>query len=464
MDTCQTIEKKEKKNIDEVIVNGSTWAAIWHMSWPLVIQMSTVSIASFCDVWIAGKMGSDVQAAIGICGQIWFFMIMLTIALSAGTTALVSRFWGAKDMATAREAARQSMIFAFVFGTASMIFGLVICRPLIASLGASPEVQELGWRYMSIDLLSQLPFTIVWISHAIWRAMGNARVPMMNWAIMTVLIIIMDYTFCIQPFQMGIGGIGLAWFLASLVGMTLNLVLLRKTEIREAIYFSSMLKTGLSRSWLMRLLKIGLPACVTDLAWVGGCFALFLIFAKTSNPTACQAAWAVGFRVEEIVSCLPVYALSTAVATIVGQNLGARKPDRAEKAGWQVAMVGGGFTLCMGLLLFFGAEKIAALMSQDPLVIKYTAQYFQVIGLCQPFVALWLILFGAMQGAGYTLWPMYASIVGLVFIRLPLAWFVTVQFFDGPLGCWIGVATASVLLGIIAVWRFSTGIWKVQKV
>ncbi len=463
MTTCQNLEKK-KFDLDDVIVNGSTWAAIWHMSWPLVIQMSTVSIASFCDVWIAGKMGSNVQAAIGICGQIWFFMIMLTVALSAGTTALVSRFWGARDFKTAEEAARQSMIFAFCFGTLSMIGGLIVCRPLLALLGASEEVQRLGWQYMSIDLLSQLPFTVVWITHAIWRAMGNARVPMINWAIMTTIILVLDYSFCIQPFQMGIGGIGLAWFIASLVGMTLNLIFLRKTRLAEAMTFKSMFESGLSRLWLMRLLKIGLPACVTDLAWVGGCFALFLIFAQTENPTACQAAWAVGFRLEEIVSCLPVYALSTAVATIVGQNLGAKKPDRAEKAGWQVAMVGGLFTLVVGIVLFLGAERFSSLMSSDPVVIAYTTQYFQVVGLCQPFVALWLILFGAMQGAGYTYWPMWASIVGLVLVRLPLAWFLTLKFNDGPLGCWLGVGFAAVLLGILALWRYSTGVWKTQKV
>ena len=463
MTTCQNLEKK-KFDLDDVIVNGSTWAAIWHMSWPLVIQMSTVSIASFCDVWIAGKMGSNVQAAIGICGQIWFFMIMLTVALSAGTTALVSRFWGARDFKTAEEAARQSMIFAFCFGTLSMIGGLIVCRPLLALLGASEEVQRLGWQYMSIDLLSQLPFTVVWITHAIWRAMGNARVPMINWAIMTTIILVLDYSFCIQPFQMGIGGIGLAWFIASLVGMTLNLIFLRKTKLAEAMTFKSMFESGLSRLWLMRLLKIGLPACVTDLAWVGGCFALFLIFAQTENPTACQAAWAVGFRLEEIVSCLPVYALSTAVATIVGQNLGAKKPDRAEKAGWQVAMVGGLFTLVVGIVLFLGAERFSSLMSSDPVVIAYTAQYLQVVGLCQPFVALWLILFGAMQGAGYTYWPMWASIVGLVLVRLPLAWFLTLKFNDGPLGCWLGVGFAAILLGILALWRYSTGVWKTQKV
>ena len=463
MTTCQNIQEKQKV-IDDIIVNGSTWAAIWHMSWPLLVQMSTVSIASFSDVWIAGKLGANTQAAIGICGQIWFFMIIMTVALSAGTTAIVSRFWGAQDYDQAELAARQSMIFAFLFGILSMVTGLIIARPLIHALGASPEVEALGWRYMSIDLLSQLGFTVVWVSHATWRAMGNARVPMMIWMLMTVVIITLNYVLCIKPFNFGIAGIGTAWVTASIIGMTLNLVLLRRTRLANAVKFSSMLKTGISREWMVRLLKIGLPACVMDLAWVGGCFALFVIFAKTANPTACQAAWAVGFRLEEIVSCLPVYALSTAVATIVGQNLGAQKPDRAEKAGWQVALIGGSFTLVAGVLLFIFAEFIASSMSKDPQVITYTTQYFKVIGLSQPFLACWLILFGAMQGAGYTLWPMWASIIGLIAIRLPLAWYLTGNYFDGPMGCWLGIAIATVLLGLVAIWRFKTGIWKYQKV
>ncbi|MBZ0188175.1 MAG: MATE family efflux transporter [Candidatus Obscuribacterales bacterium] len=463
MTTYQNVKVK-KKNIDDVIINGSLWAAIWHMAWPLLIQMSTVSIASFCDVWVAGRMGSDVQAAIGICGQIWFFMILATVALSAGTTALVSRYWGARDVDMASKAASQSMIFAFIFGTVSAIAGLAAARLLLGLLGASPAVKELGWQYMSVDMLSQLPFTIVWISHSIWRAKGNARVPMMIWILLTLVIISLDLGLCIYPFQLGIRGIGIAWVTAAVIGMILNLVLLKRTELAACVDFKGLLKSGLERSWLMRILKIGLPACATDLAWIGGCFALFLIFARTSNPTACQASWAVGFRLEEIVSCLPIHALSTAVATIVGQNLGARKPDRAEKAGWQVVMVGVLFTSLVACGLYFGATPLASLMSQDPQVIKYTADYFRIIGLSQPFLALWLILFGAMQGAGYTSWPMWASLVSLVVLKLPLCWYLTIVMGDGPTGCWLGIALSTGILGILACWRYASGTWKEQKI
>src|SRR5271154_4755288 len=105
-------ELKTSSPLDRVIVEGSTWAAIWHMSWPLLLNMLTISVASFVDVWVAGKLGKDAQAAIGIGGQIWFLMVILAVALSAGTTALVSRYWGAKDYEQAIEACRQSLLFS----------------------------------------------------------------------------------------------------------------------------------------------------------------------------------------------------------------------------------------------------------------------------------------------------------------------------------------------------------------
>jgi len=452
------------KFIDDVILSGSTWAAIWHMTWPLLLQMSSISVASFCDVWVAGKLGSQVQAAIGICGQVWFFMMLMTVALSVGTTAIVSRHWGARDIDTARLAARQSVIFAVLFGSSSAIAGLIIARWLLGVLGASPEVQELGWQYLRVDLLSQLPFTIIWVCHSIWRAIGNSRTPMMNWLMMVCVIIILDFTLCLNPLHLGVSGIAWAWVAASCLGVISNVILLRQTELADCVRLRALIKEGVSKEWLLKIFTIGIPACITDLAWVGGCFALFLIFARTSNPTACQASWAIGFRLEEVVSCLPVYALAAAVSPIVGQNLGAKQADRAERAGWQVTLVGVLFTSVVAFLLFFGAEWLARLMSSDEKVVEFSKQYFQVVGLSQPFVALWLILFGAMQGAGYTAWPMWAGVLSMTLLRLPLAWILTTMYFDGPMGCWIGLAITSVILGLVATWRYKTGVWKLQKV
>jgi putative MATE family efflux protein len=460
--TAQELESN--RAADDVITRGSTWAAIWHMSWPLLLNMATIAVASFFDIWVAGKLGSDAQAAVGIGGQVWFFMIILVIALSAGTTALVSRFWGAGDKEATVEAARQSIVYAFIFGAVSALAGLVACRFLLRFLGASPQVEELGWAFLKYDLAAQFPYTVLWISNAIFRAKGNARVPMAIMSLITFLVIILEVGLCLWPFQIGIAGIGIAWLVAGTIGVALSLALLRKSELGECLNFKLLLKKSADKDGLMRVLKIGVPACINDLSWVGGNFVLFLIFARTADPTSCQAAWAIGLKCEEMIAGMPVYAFSMAVATIVGQNLGAKQPERAETAGWQVAGIGAAMNALVGLILFFAASPIAHLMSENPKVIAYSIQYFQVVGICEPFVAAWLILFGAMQGAGYTRWPMYATVICLTGIRLPLAYYLTVVAGMGPIGTWISLSATAIIIGVLAIWRFSTGVWKHQKI
>lgn len=450
-------------NRDDVIIHGSTWAAIWHMSWPLLLDMATLAVASFADVWVAGRLGSDVQAAIGLGGQIWFFMVILAVALSAGTTALVSRFWGARDREATVEAARQSLFFAVLFGLVSGGLGLLLARPLLRFLGASPAVEALGWDYLKFDLVGHFPFTILWVANSIFRAKGNARAPMIIRVLMTLMVIVFNFALCLWPLQMGISGIGLSWLISGCLSMGMSLILLSRSEIGACVDFRPILRRGISRQWFARLMRIGVPACLEDLAWVGGNFVLFLIFARTPDPTSCQAAWAVGLRLEEMVAGMPVYAFAMAVGTIVGQNLGARQPERAEAAGWQVAAIGASLNCAVGLTLCLGAYPIARMMSADLKVIEYSAQYLQVVGLSAPFVAVWLILFGAMRGAGYTRWPMIASTVCLIGLRLPLAWYLTIALGLGPVGTWLSVALTSVLVGLIAIWRFRTGVWKAVK-
>ncbi len=459
-----TTELELAQNQDDVIVSGSTWAAIWHMSWPSLLQMLTISLASFADVWVAGHLGSEVQATIGLGGQIWFFMTLLAVALSAGTTALVSRFWGAKDYAGAIEASRQSLFFAGLFGIFSCIASLSIARGFYAILGATPHVQALGWEYLKFDLLSQVPFTILWVAHSIFRAKGNPRLPCLVWAILTVLIIVLDIVLCLHPFHLGVAGIGLSWLIAGIVGATLDIILLKRSDISECVNFRPILRNGMSKEWFVRLFHIGIPACVQDLAWVGGNFILFKIFSQTADPTSCQASWAVGLRLEEMVAGMPIYAMSMSISTIVGQNLGAKRPDRASRAGWQCATMGGAYNAIVGALLFIFALPIAQIMSHDPKVTEYTRQYLQIVGCCEPFVALWLILFGAMQGAGYTKWPMYITTLCLVLFRMPLAWYLTVPMNMAPSGCWYALSISATVLGLLAAWRFNTGVWQQQKV
>ncbi len=456
-------EKERKLSADEIIVAGSTWAAIWHMSWPMLIQMLIVSAASFADVWVAGKLGSDTQAAIGICNQIWFMMLLMTVALSSGAMALISRFWGARDYKQAVVAGRQSLLFGIIFGVLSTLAGLLATKPLLAMSGVTPAVQELGWKFLSVDLLSQLPFTIVWTAHSMFRAIGNSRVPMLNWLAMAVVIITLDLVLALKC-QLGIAGIGWAWLGGGLVGTALNLYLLSKSDLKESLNLFKDFELAPTIDWMKRILNIGIPTCVQDLAWVLGNFALYGIFSLTSNPTSSEAAWTIGFRLEEMLCTLPLHAIGCSLGTVVGQNLGAGRPDRAEKAGWQANTASLLIEIPTCILMFIFAEAIAAKMSNDAQVVKLTADYLRIVGLCQPLVASWIVLFGAMTGAGYTKWPMWVGIFCLTVVRLPLAYILVSQYKMGAQGIWVALAASASLVGIMAILRFRSGAWKNQEV
>jgi putative MATE family efflux protein len=462
----QVVQEIDKNNADyQVITMGSTWSAIWQVSWPLFLNMMTIALVCFSEIYIAGRLGYESQAAIGFSFQIWNLMMLLATAMAAASTALVSRFWGAGDREQAIEAARQSLLFAVLFGTCTTVIGLLCSEPILSALGATQTVKTLALENLRISMLAQIGWNIIWIGNSIFRAKGNTRVPMYTWLFLMVVLIAMDWVFAIYPFHFGVAGLAWSGLIGSTMGAALNLYKLRRSDIGACVSLSGNLNIEKCRFWLARLLRIGLPACIQDVAWLVGNFFFLYIFAQTEHAAACQAAYAVGFRIEDIFGGMPIYALNMGAATIVGQNLGANQPKRAERAGWHIAGIGFLYDLIVGIALFVLARPIATLMTPgDSPVIGYATQYFQVVGIAQPFLAIWIVLFGAMQGAGYTRWTMWATCLAMLVFRLPLAWVLTVNMHIVPTGIWIAMASTVVLLGIVSIHEFRRGRWKLQKV
>ncbi len=458
MNQFNKLEPMPDKN--DVIINGSTWAAIWYLSWPLVIDMMMLAVANLVEVWVAGRIGSTTQAALAVAGQIGFFMMLLTLSFSAGTTALVSRSWGARDRSNAVEAARQALFFAIVFGVISTSIAWLTARPLLMLLGTVATVQILGWAYLKLAILAYLPFVVLWISNAILRAKGNTRAPMATMLVVNTAIIILDLVLCIWPLHGGIQGLAVSRLIANTCGVLLVANILKQSEIKDCLNLYPALVNKNSRQWLWRLLKVSLPVCIQDLIWVGSNFILFKLFAMTNDPTSCQAAWSIGLCVDDLVNVTPAYGLGMAAATIIGQNLGAKQLERAVQSGWQIAKVGLAFGVLVGLVVFISAQIIACFMSQDLLVIRHSIQFLQILAFTEPLLAVWVILFRAMEGAGYTRWPTLITLGCLIGFRLPLAFLLTVILHWGATGVWLSIALTTAVMGLMAIWLFQRGTWK----
>ncbi|MBX9689992.1 MAG: MATE family efflux transporter [Candidatus Obscuribacterales bacterium] len=452
-----------KEELD-LLLEGPIWKAIASMSVPMILNALAISAATFADAYVAGRLGSDDLAAVGIGGQVWFGMIIMAIAIATGANALVSRFWGAKDYDAAMEAARQSIFSAVVFGFVSSLVGVFCTDIFLQLLGASPKVAALGSSYLKIQFLAQLPLTMLWVCHSIFRAKGDANLPTLIMAMVTVGVVILDFLLCLWPLNMGISGIGVAWLLSSSLGCLLMFIALKKSELSHCVDISESRPFNFSIKWMKRIMAIGLPACLQDLAWVTSNFGLFLIFSQTAKPTDYQAAWAVGLRVEDVLAGLPIFAMSMGVATVIGQNIGAKKLERAVKVGWQAAAIGCALMAVVGAIMFFAAEQIAKMMTADPAVAQYSKEYLQILGISEPITVIWLVLFGAMEGAGYTKIPMFFAFFCLLLVRVPLAYLFTLSMNMGAFGAWLAIALTSVVGALIAVFWFQKGSWKHHEI
>jgi len=447
-----------------ILINGSPWAVIWHMSWPLTLNMLALALMNLFEGWIAGRLGADAQAAMGIGGQLWFLFMMMTLALSAGTTAVVSRFCGAGDIQSAVQAGRQSLLCALLLSSGATIFGLLMCRFVLHSLGASHLVEEQGVVYLNMCLLSMVPYTALWITNSIFRASGDAYTPMITMILVFGLIMLCELVLCVGPINLGIKGIGISWILCSALGVVLNVVKMKRSSLGAVCDWRAMLCDGMSLSWARRFLIVGIPSCIQDLALIGGSLGVFLVLSKIPQPLISQAAWAAGWRLEETLTLMPMYGLNLAAAAIVGQNLGAGKPERASSCGWRVMALGAAVNIFVALAMATQAPHIAALLCANDAVASSCTEYLRIVCWTEPLFACWRILSGAMQGAGYTCVPMFATVFSFAILRISLAVLFLHLSHGAAIGVWVSMAASTVVAGLIMTYFWHRGKWQSQPV
>lgn len=459
------IENSENSNNAlNVIVEGSMWKAIWQMSWPSLIHTIMVSSASFFDVFVSGTMNSVSQAAVGIFMHIWHFTIIAIIALTSGTTAVVSRFYGEGDRLKTIESAKYSLLFASIFALICTIVGLALTLPILGLLNLSAPLVEESWALIRVELLCTAPVTVMWTVNSIFRATGDARTPMSVMVLMTAMTIVLESIFCLSPIKMGVTGIGLAWLISESLCCLLSLRLLAKSKLGIKLDFGIANNVKEAMSWAKRLFRIGIPACIQDVFWIFANFSIVSIVAHTDNPTVYQAGWTIGLRVEDLLITMPIYSLFISASTIIGQNLGAKNPERAEAAGWKITAAGVAYSVLAASIMYLFAGQIAGCLTEDARAARSAAEYLKINALSAPFTAAFIVLAGAMEGAGYTKVPMYLTFICFCLVRIPLVLYMCFNLAMSATGIWTAIAISSVLTGILTTGVFKLGYWKKQVV
>ncbi|MCS6777130.1 MAG: MATE family efflux transporter [Chloroherpetonaceae bacterium] len=454
---------------DALVTDREIHRQVWHLAWPSVTAMLLQSFNSLMDTFFVGHLpeGAQALAATGVGGGVVFLLVSLAMGVTVGTTALVARFTGAQDPAQAARATGQSLSLAALL---ALLCGVpAYCwREQIVSLlldpGRNPQASRLCVAFLGAALLATLPLFVWNVLQAAFRGVGDARTPMrVTGAAISVHVIgdwLLIYGHWGLP-RMGVVGAGVALALSWCVGMFLfGVAAWRHVVLREAFRWRHWRPDV---AWYGRILRIGVPASVQALVRTVSMMLFTGMLARTVEGAAAVAALQIGIRAEGI-AFMPGFGYGIAASALVGQALGARDADRAERAA-QAAMWQALCVMCLMATLFFaGAWPIARAFSADPQVIGLGVAYLRINALCEPFLAPGMVLTSALQGAGETVKPTLITVVTMVFLRLPLASLLMFTWNLQAVGAWWAMTVTTVAGGLMTLGLFRTGQWKRVRV
>lgn len=433
------------------------------LAWPAIIENLLHTMVGIVDTAMVGRLGSESLAAVGLGNQIFNISLTVFAALATGSTAIVARHIGAREPEKASEVARQSLTLGvFVSGTVMAIL-LLGARTFLGILFRSSEaiVLDLGASYIRIVASVLILNYFLIVINAILRGAGDTKTPMRITALVNVINIIGNIIFIygIGPIpSFGVAGAAIGTAIAQGCGGIIALIVLFRANILQVRITDSYKPNGVI---IRRISNIGVPAGVEQGVMRVG--QLMYTIVVSSLGTVAYAAHQVALNAESL-SFMPGLGFAVAATTLVGQNLGAKQPQRAEDAAKIARNLGLTVMSLMGVIFFVIPEPIVKVFSRDPDVIALAVVCLRLVAVAQPSLAVWMILSGGLRGAGDTKSIMKIVLVGFLFVRVGLAWLFAIRLGYGLVGAWVAMVIDLVLRSILIQRRFSAGVWKMVRV
>lgn len=457
MSTADHASFKEGLNL---LSEHSVARTVWALALPSMIAALVQTVNSFLDRMFVGSLGPYALAAAGVGGQLVFLVMALAMAVSMGATAIVARMVGANDRVSLQHAARQSLGIALVMGFLMTAFGYW-ALPLILNwyrLEASAFAQ--AYQFLMPALLG-VPGLFLWMGlMGTFRGQGDTRSPMIASIAATLVHLAGDWVLIFGRYgfpMLGIQGAGVAVALSMWVGAGvlwgLQVARSSKLAIPELP----------QRSWVWRILRVGVPASLRTLIYSTSSMAFTMILATTAAGTAALAALPIGLTAESI-AFMPGFAFAIAASALVGQALGAKNERLAERFGWTASWQACAVMSAMAFVFFVFAEPFARWFTRDPQVIALAVAYLRINALSEPLLAFGLVLAGALQGAGDSFKAMLGTFFVQWIVRLPLAYLLAFGLGLDAHGAWWAMALSSCFSGLLFIALFKRGGWKRVKV
>jgi len=441
--------------------SGSLNRAILLLAIPMVLEMVLESLFAVVDVFWVGRLGADAVATVGLTESLLSLVFAIGLGLSLSTTAMVARRIGEKDPEGAAVAGAQAIFIGFGVSVLVGIPSLIYAPHLLRLMGASPSIVASGSGYARIALGGSGVLMFLFLNNAIFRGAGDAAIAMRLLWVSNIINLILDpcFIFGLGPFpKLGVTGAALATFTGRGIGVLYQFYrLLRGTErIR-------ILRAQVRVNWqvLLRLLRVSLTGilqfAIAHTSWIG------LVRIISVFGSAALAAYTIAIRILIFV-IMPSWGLSNAAATLVGQNLGARKPERAEISVWRTGFYNMLFLGGVGVFFMIYATPVIRLFTNDPEVVPLAASCLRILSYGNIGYAYGMVMLQAFNGAGDTVTPTIVNFFGFWLLEIPLAFFLALRAGWQANGAYVSIVVAECSIALAGVLLFRRGKWKGQQI
>jgi MATE family, multidrug efflux pump len=440
---------------------GNLNRAILLLAIPMVLEMVLESLFAVVDVFWVGHLGADAVATIGLTESMLTLVFAVGLGLSMSTTAMVARRIGEKDHEGASVAAVQAIILGLV---ASLVMGLpcwFLASRLLNWMGATSEIVALGSGYTRIALGGSGVIVLLFLNNAIFRGAGDAAIAMRLLWVSNIINLILDpcLIFGWGPFpRLGVTGAAVATFTGRGIGVLYQFYRLMRGTERIRVLARHL---RVNFEVLLRLVRVSITGilqfAIAHTSWIG------LVRIVSTFGAAALAGYTIAVRVV-VFAILPSWGLSNAAATLVGQNLGAKQPERAEASVWRTGFYNMLFLGSIGVLFVIFAEPIVRLFAHDPEVVNLGATCLRIISYGNIGYAYGMVMLQAFNGAGDTLTPTIVNLFGFWLFEIPLAYWLAIKMGLHSKGVYFSIVIAEGAIALASVLLFRRGKWKGQEI
>lgn len=431
--------------------------AILLLSIPMILEMVMESVFAIADIWFVSHLGDEAIATVGVTESLNTVVYAIGFGLSIAITAMVSRRIGAHQPERAARAAGQAIMLTLIISTAIAIPGAIYADRILMMMGLSEEMAKANAGYTSIMLGSNVIVMLLFVNNAIFRSAGNAAISMKVLWFANILNIILDpcLIFGLGPFpELGIKGAAIATSIGRGLAVVWQLILLFNGRGRVKLKLKH-LKPSTSR--MIKLLNLSWSAILQNIIATASWIVLMRLMANYGSEVL--AGYTIAIRI--IMFCLlPSWGVSNAASTLTGQNMGAHRPDRAERAVWVTGKVNVVLLGLISLVLILWPETFIGIFTSQEGIILSGAEGLRIISFGMAAYGLGMVMHQSFNGAGDTRTPMWLNLVSFWIIEIPLAWILAVTLNMEEAGVFYAILIAESTLTILGVWFFKRGRWK----